>query len=290
MTLRLPHGLFDGDGSCHRDVELRPLVGQDELRLAERAPGRAWVDTLLAAAVGRLGDFDEVDHLVAGSLTRGDRQFLTLRIWAQEYGDRVAMVVRCPNPACHARADLDVTLSELAPEGSAPARPDFPVETPLGTFRVREPTGWMDAALATAQSRSQRAAELWSWLVTADPSGASLSPAAWTALPAAVRYALALGLAAESRAPDLLFVTACPSCAALLELGMEPTALFQRGQGGRRPAAADDTRLFAEIHCLAWYYHWSQAEILSLTRSQRWRYLELVRRQVEGRPLLDGRS
>jgi hypothetical protein len=47
-------------------------------------------------------------------------------------------------------------------------------------------------------------------------------------------------------------------------------------------------RLPAEVHVLAWYYGWSEAEILALPRTRRWTYLELVKRQVEGRPLIHG--
>jgi hypothetical protein len=49
-------------------------------------------------------------------------------------------------------------------------------------------------------------------------------------------------------------------------------------------------RLEAEVHCLAFHYHWPEADILALPRPRRWRYLELVRRELEGSPLLDGWS
>ena len=43
----------------------------------------------------------------------------------------------------------------------------------------------------------------------------------------------------------------------------------------------DQDRLYEEIHCLAYYYHWSPGEILAQTRATRRRYLELLTRQLD---------
>jgi hypothetical protein len=37
--------------------------------------------------------------------------------------------------------------------------------------------------------------------------------------------------------------------------------------------------LYEEVHVLAMHYHWSESEILALTRSKRQRYLALLARQ-----------
>jgi hypothetical protein len=34
--------------------------------------------------------------------------------------------------------------------------------------------------------------------------------------------------------------------------------------------------LYREVHLMAWHYHWSEAEILSMTRSHRKIYLDLL--------------
>ena len=282
-ALVLPHGLFDADGDCHREVWLRPLVGADEVRMLDAAMGVERADRLLSAGVARLGEFEELDASALAALTRGDRAFLLLRIWAQEHGERATLVVRCANPDCAQRADLDVHMAELAPEGVEPPREQFSVATPAGPYILREPTAALDAAVADGD-RATRVARLWAGLVIATPGGGTLAPEDWPTLPLPVRAALAAGLATASRAPDLLFFSRCPSCAAALELVLDPLRLFERREG-----LAED-RLLAEVHCLAWYYHWSQAEILGLTRAERWRYLDLIRRQVEGRPLLDRES
>ena len=62
-----------------------------------------------------------------------------------------------------------------------------------------------------------------------------------------------------------------------MEVELEPAALLQSELG----VAVD--RLFAEVHTLAYHYHWSEHEILSLPRARRHRYLELLGRQVATR-------
>ena len=76
------------------------------------------------------------------------------------------------------------------------------------------------------------------------------------------------------------FTTWPSSCSAWFELELGPADLlaWELGLGS--------DRLFAEVHLLAFSYHWSEEAILALPRERRWRYLELLRRQGEGRPLL----
>lgn len=283
IAVTLPHGLYDEDGTCHRHAALRPLTGGEELLLAagEGAPSAQASSALLASCLARLGGFERVDAGLTAALTRGDRHHLALHLRGQMYGDRISLVVRCPSPGCAALADVDARISSLAPERPEPAPEHLVVDTPAGRATVREPTGEDDAALEKASvSRAERAAILWSRLVELD--GRALSPSDWTALPAAARHAVALALAEGTSAPDLGLIARCPTCAAWLELELDPFALLARElRGGAE-------RIEAEVHCLAFHYHWSEAEILALPRARRWRYLELLRRELEGRPLVDG--
>ena len=52
-----------------------------------------------------------------------------------------------------------------------------------------------------------------------------------------------------------------------------------------RSLATGEQRLLAEVHSLAFHYGWSEADILALPRPRRFAYLELLRDQLEGRPL-----
>jgi hypothetical protein len=281
--LLLPHGLYDQEGACHRAAVLRPLTGNEEALIG--GARRVELGTLLEACLGRIGGYEQPSRRHVDALTRGDRDFLALRLRRSLFGDRLSLVVTCVNPACAARADLDLEIGALAPERELPGPEFLEITTPAGLARVREPTGADDQAVSRlGGSRSERAAELWSRLLLDLDGRGPLTPQAWLELAAPVRQSIALGLSEHSSAPDLGVATACPSCAASMQLTIDPLGLLVRElrQGVER--------LVAEVHCLAWAYGWSEADILALPRARRWGYLDLVRRQVEGRPLVDSWS
>ncbi|APR75700.1 Hypothetical protein A7982_01046 [Minicystis rosea] len=278
----LPHGLRDEDGVCHRDVVLRPLTGREEAALGS---GAGTASAILAACVERIGGYDEIDSVMTAALTRGDRAHLLLHLRAAMFGDRLSLVVPCPSPACSALADMDLSIAEIAPARPVPAPELLEADTPEGRAILREPTGADDEIVAAASGdRRARSTLMWSRLVVDLGGRGPLAPEQWEALAAPTRHAIAKRLAEATSAPDLVFVARCPSCPALLEVELDPLALLER------ELRLGVDRLVVEIHCLAFHYHWSEAEILALPRARRWRYLELVRRQIEGRPLIEAWS
>jgi hypothetical protein len=279
----LARGLVDHDGGRHRVAFLRPLSGRDEALLAStRFKQRGVLSQLLLACVERIGDYEELSLEHVSALTRGDRQRLTLAIRADLFGDRLSLVLTCANPTCRERADMDLEISQLALAADQAAPELLTVQTPDGAVTLREPLGADDEALPEGLAdRKASAARLWSRLVVDLNGRGSLSPEAWQSLPAPTRQAVALGLAEQTSAPDLAFFSRCPSCAALLEFELDPLDLL------RKELRFGGERLVAEVHCLAWHYGWAEAEILALPRARRFAYLELVRRQVEVRPLVE---
>ncbi len=279
LTLELPHGLFDEDGVCHRDAVLRAVTGNEELMMGEAGGDPRAVSSLLASVLERLGGYERVDLALTAALTRGDRQVLALHLRADLYGDRLALLVRCPNVDCRQLADVDLRISEMFPVAATP-RAWLECDTPSGAAEIREPTGADDEQIAAHPgSRASRVALLWSRLVVLD--GRPLGAEEWPALPVATRHAIALALAQGTRRPDLAFVSRCPMCDAGLEFVIDPFALLARDLRG------NGERLLAEVHALAFHYHWHETEILKLPRTRRWRYIELISRELGGRPLLD---
>lgn len=267
-------GLVDGAGSRHRRARLRAVTGDDEERAAGFGAMRLPEDVadLLAGLVERLGGHAPVTPGLVAALTRGDRDRLLLAIRAGLAGDEVRMVTACPNPGCGELVEVVLSVAELLSD--EPGREDATVvTTPEGAFQVRLPRGDDDAAVAHLPGH-WRAEALWRRIVEPAPGGAS--PATRGSLAAALAE-----LAAAAGAPDLMRVARCPDCAAWIELDPEPVDLLARalhtGAG----------RLLAEVHCLAFHYGWAEAAILAMARRRRHRYLDLVRRQLEGRPLED---
>ncbi|GAA3389409.1 hypothetical protein [Cryptosporangium minutisporangium] len=278
--LLLRRGLVDDVGDRHRRVALRPLAGRDEARLADRDDALVAqsdedaVHEVLATCVERLGGYRDVTPVHVAALSRGDRQRLALALRALMIGDQLVLTLRCPRPDCGELADLELRVSALLDEGStdAPAEPEWwTVDTPAGKLRLRTPTGADDEALAAlAGSPAERAAAFWNRLIDAD----------WAALDTTSRQLLARTLAGSGSLPDLTFASPCPACRALLELELNPFDLLVR------ELALGTDRLLAEVHCLAFHYGWSEDAILGLPRARRWRYLELLRQQLDGRPLV----
>lgn len=279
----LPHGLYDEDGACHRDAVIRPLTGSAEAALSRLGAHRA--SALLAACLERVGGYDDVSPAMAAALTRGDRATVLLHVRAAMFGERIALVVPCPSPVCGALADMELHVSDIVPPRASPAPETIEAETLDGLVLLREPTGADDEVVAASSGdRRARSDLLWSRLVVDFAGRGALTAAEWAALAAPTRHAVALALAEQSSAPDLVFLGRCPSCEALLEVTLDPFTLLAE----ELRLGAD--RLVAEIHCLAWHYHWSEADILALPRARRWRYIELVRRAIEGRAAVDAWS
>ena len=118
-----------------------------------------------------------------------------------------------------------------------------------------------------------------------DVDGAGpVDPDGWRALGSRVHQQVALGLADLRVGPDLDFLSPCPECSAVVAFSLDAPALLAQEVG------AAEGRLLAEIHVLAFHYHWTEDAILALPRDRRWTYLELLSRQLSGRPLLGVRG
>jgi hypothetical protein len=278
----LPHGLFDGRGRCHRQATLLSLSGAEELAIAERAPSAKLASALLASSVARVGELEPFDATHARALSRGDRAHLALHLLATLRGDRVSLIPRCPNSACGALADLDLSIRELAPEKAEPTPEVLELSIDGSSVLLREPIGADDELFEGVADRKRASDELWSRLIVAF-DGQPIDASSFSALAPGTRQKIALELAEKSSGPELAYLARCPECQAVMEVLIDPFSLLFR----EISRSAD--RIYAEVHTFAFHYHWTEQEVLALPRARRWKYLELLRRQLEGRPLLDPR-
>ncbi len=284
QPVALGRGLFDPEGRNHRTAWLRPLTGVHEAMVgsAAAASGPSTTTTLLASSVEAIGAYKPVEAAHVAALSRGDRQRLMLALRAQLFGESLSLVVRCPVPSCGEAADVELSIDELAPEPVTPSPEVIHCEVDGQEIVLREPTGHDDEVLtATGRDRAELSARLWARLVLSIGDREGIDPAGWQALAPELRQGIALALAEHGSELDLRFVSRCPVCDGLLEFTVDPFELL------RRELAAGTDRLAAEVHSLAFYYHWSEADILALPRTSRWTYIDLVRRQLEGQPLVD---
>ncbi|MBT8341116.1 MAG: hypothetical protein HKP58_18840 [Desulfatitalea sp.] len=262
----LPGGIYR-DGRHHRVARFYPITGAVEMAVAshdheaDSRPDR--VSHILASAVEKIGDLPMSPGL-AQEMAVGDRIFLMLRLGILINGDEVWLTAVCGH--CKKQFDLCVKRSNLCVRGANAHYPNASVDLKGTTVRVRAPVG------ADQQ-----------WLCNhhpAHPSRALLERCVMTVDGEPPNDAFLAGLSTEDQAlvektlsamgPEVAcaFSVACPECDKAQEIIFDPYRL----QG-----SIND--LDAQIHTLAFYYHWSEPQILGITTLRRHRYLTLIEKE-----------
>jgi hypothetical protein len=264
------------DGVRVRQATVRPLTGADEALLAENATTMLPVERT-SALLGRCVTVDAVSLSgieLARRLSVGDREALLLHVRRLTFGDLLQCVLTCPNTECGERMDLDLSVAELLLPPYAESAPWYDGEDPTDrrALRFRIPTGGdQEAAAALARSdRAAAAAELARRCVMrADQrDDEATSEGTHGAIAAAM-------LERDPQAEIALDVT-CPVC------GHDASTFLDAGSFLLQEILAGQPRLYREVHTLALHYHWSESEILGLTRPQRQRYLDLLAESTAG--------
>jgi hypothetical protein len=276
VPVTLPGGYWL-DGACHREAELRPLNSRDKVFVVEKgealSPARR-TTALLARCLERLGPLGSpVSAEQIGSLTVGDREALLLHLRRLTMGERVRCVLRCPDGGCGEKLDLEVDVGELLlpPYPYARQRHETTVAENGTNYRVRFrlPTGADQEAVETVARRDPKLAA-GSVLERCIEDVGAEGGDALEALPPVVAERLPDVMADLDPQAELRLALTCPAChngfSALLDAG---TYLFQELE--------DETKhLYREVHTLALYYHWSEAEIMAMSNRKRGLYLELL--------------
>jgi hypothetical protein len=261
----LPGGLLLPDNRRLDEVELRPLSGREEDWLASHpeAPRAVAISRVLAGCVVRLGGRKPSGDLLSRLLV-GDRDFLILQLRRLTLGDRFDAVMQCP--ACYAKMDVAFYTSDVhidsRPQTALTYSIDLPADGrgPARSVAFRLPNG-ADQEAIKGLAPGAAVAELLRRCVI-DDCARPLTPV----------EADAVSVAMERVAPqiDLQLDLVCPECSHVFTAPFDTTAFF-----------LDELRIHArkllrEVHLLAFYYHWSEAQILALRRSRRRAYLDLL--------------
>jgi hypothetical protein len=264
----LPGGWLLGDtpaGQRSAAVVVRPLTGHEEEWLANNrdAPSAIAATRILDACVLR-GDDGSRPRDMARRMLVGDRDYLMLQLRRLMLGDKIPAIVVCPS--CGAKMDVQVDAGQISVEGPTPRDMAGKVELPAGeaacgrTIRFRLPTGGDQEAVVGMPIDAAADEILARCLLDSD------APALTTEEKTAVIDAI------EAQAPrvEVELDLQCPECAASFVCPFDTTTFLLNEM---RISAA---QLLREVHTLAFYYHWSEADILSLTRDRRRSYLALL--------------
>ena len=263
-TFLLPGGLVLDEGRRVGQAALRPLTGREEEWLARHTgtPSALAVTRLLSECLVWLDNAQITSDLVRQLLV-GDRDYLMLQLRGLTLGDEFAAVLACP--ACGTKMDVNFRASEVPVESRPQTAPFYTLKLrepqPSGrTVRFRLPTGGDQEALLGTDPEVAVGALMDRCLL--DDGGVPLSP----------EERQTVSEAMERMAPqvELELDLTCPDCSRPFVVPFDTTTFFfdeMRMNAGR---------LLREVHALAFYYHWTEADILRLRRDRRREYLALL--------------
>ncbi|NCC31182.1 MAG: hypothetical protein EOM24_04055 [Chloroflexia bacterium] len=270
VQVHLPNGLWIAE-TCLQEAGLRPLNGFDEaqlLALRDTVTSARWTSELLVRCLTHIGTLQPLTLAAVQALTVGDREALLLHTHRLNFGERLLCVLACP--ACTAKLMLDLQVRDLLlPPGDAPGywyRAPLPDSDLLATFRL--PTGADQEAVADLTTHDAAAAAL----VLLERCLHSLSRAGTPveASPAEIAPDVAQLISERDPQAELMLNSSCVEC------GQQFAALLDMGQYVAEEINHRLPYLYREVHLLAWHYHWSEADILRMTRSHRQIYLDLL--------------
>ena len=271
----LPGGWLDRSGTRQHEVVLRPLRGGDEewlYTLPPDATQASVMTALLARCVKRIGPH-RASRARVRALLAGDCDYLALRLHRLTFGDKVELVLVCPNPACGAKMDLDFDAS-LLPVEERPqlARYTLRLEAPtVGEVSFRLPSiGDVEAA---GEAEEPLLALLTRCLSSLDGKAPDAETVA--ALPSEVREAISAEMERVAPRIEDTIEASCPECGREFTAPFDAGALLVSGLYRRR------REFHRAVHLLSFHYHWPLGEILGMTRARRQHYVRLLLNELD---------
>lgn len=286
----LPGGYVDQGGDIHREVELRPLTGREEELLAASRPreSASLVTVLLSRCVQRIGAIHPVSEALVRNLLIADRQYLLLKLREATFGEQIRANIFCPWPECGQRVAINFSIHDIPIRESEDKGPAYTMtlspevsgaleaEDRQITFRLPNGADQEIISPLLAENEALALARLFGRCVQRigrltkigeEVIISQLSPAA----------RLAIEQQMERLAPkvELEMDIKCHECARDFVAPFD----FHRFFFGEMRTSGD--LLYREVHYLAYHYHWSEGEIMEMTRDKRRRYIEVLADEIE---------
>lgn len=243
-------------------VFLRELTGAEDVLLAE-APKS---DTALALAIiSRLAQPVTDSDLQWDELTPTDLDALLLTIRRTVLGETISGDFLCGVETCRARVDVAFNIRDYLDH----QRP----RKPRGVETTDEP-GWFRLRDSLVSFRLPNGADQLA-VSQQDEPVRDLIRRCVRPLELSGRLLKRVENAMEALAPSLAFDLhgTCPECGADFELHFDPQ------QFSLRELRDQAAFVYEDVHLIAQHYQWSEAEIMSLPRTRRIRYVEMIREE-----------
>jgi hypothetical protein len=287
----LPGGYVDEAGVVHRQVELAPLSGREEELLAgnHRLESASLVTSILSRCIQRVGAVSPVSRRVVRDLLVADRQVLLLKLRGVTFGDQVQATIFCSWPDCSNRMDLDFSIQDIPIKESEDKGPIYRMElSPEAALAgdcgeayreiaFRLPNGGDQEAISPLLDKDEAKASAMLLGRCIQSIGPFSNPGAELIDRLSPLARLEIESQIEKVAPrvELTMEAHCPGCGREFTLPFDPQEFFL----GELRTSRD--LLYREVHYLAYYYHWSEREIMEMPREKRRRYIEVLADEIE---------
>lgn len=262
-VIHLPVGLWI-EGTPQREASLQDLSGHDEERIADASrwpSSAARVSALLTATIRGIGQIAPLDLEHVRSLTVLDRDILLVALRRRFFGDRLVSTVRCPGENCGKLVDIDFKLGDLPLPERPGSGPNYGCEISGQQVTFRLPNGSDQEAVAvTAQINPAQASRLILQRCVDHFDDLSSSQV----------EQLGIKMARLDPQLDTEFDAHCPEC------GKDFTIQFDIQDFLLREISAAGDQLYRQVHTLAWYYHWGEAEIMAMPMQKRRMYIKML--------------
>ena len=279
VEVTLPRGLPGGSG-WQRTARVRGVLESDEGLVAElRGYGLPLeqATALLARCVTRLGDRDSPDAAAINCLSLGDREALLLHVRRMTFGETINCLLQCP--LCTEKMELQLAISELLLQASPDPLPRYTqvFETEGALLRVtfRVPAAKDLAAALHAAGGGPEVAVRALLLdcvedVRRESGSEEEAPLSWEEWPRDLALQISARIEELDPQAEIKLSAECAAC------GQEFSTSFDTGYYLFQELLNWQRRLYQEVHQLALVYHWSEAEILSMSPRKRRIYLDLL--------------
>jgi hypothetical protein len=182
---------------------------------------------------------------VARNLLVADRQYLLLKLREVTFGDRVQATIFCPWPDCGKKVDIDFSVKDIPITESEHKGPVYTMELSP------------EAAFIDDQGEKYRQ------VIFRLPNGGDQETIF-------EKQMEAVAPKVESTMGAL-----CPEC------GREFVLPFDLQEFFFDELKISRDLLYREVHYLAYHYHWSEGEIMEMSREKRRRYIEVLADEIE---------
>jgi hypothetical protein len=284
-TFLLPGGYRDLNGALHREVDLVPLSGREEEHLAEDTSSTnvAALTVLLSRCVRRLGTISPVSADIVRRLLIADRHYLLLKLREATFGAHVQATVQCPWEACGKKVDIDFSLQDIPVRQSTETGPLYTRElSPAAAFNehgepyrevvFRLPNGEDQEAIAhmVEENEARALAVLLARCIHRLGPLQEPGPEVMHQLSPLARAEIEHHMEAAAPHVDLTLTAHCPECDREFSVPFDLPGFFLAECQMSRDL------LYREVHYLAYHYHWSEQDILALSREKRRKYLAIL--------------